>query len=221
MLHLLKKTMKRKAVEGPIRNKEKSKQKLLNAVGKILRTKGFSALKVNDIAATAGLDKKLIYNYFGSAEKLIDAYIHSQDFWANAINEEAPVAIDDGGQALSKSMLLSQFDYIFKNKELQKILVWELSESRKSLKKLYDEREAKGEILFSHIIDPYFGEYAVRYRAILALLVSGIYYLDIHSSVNFSTMCGLDIKSEAGRTEIREAVSFIIDKAYADFTPKG
>ncbi|MCH5685732.1 TetR/AcrR family transcriptional regulator [Niabella sp. W65] len=49
--------MKRKIVEGPIRSKEKSKQKLLNAVGKLLKTKGYTGLKVNDIAATAGLDK--------------------------------------------------------------------------------------------------------------------------------------------------------------------
>ncbi|RYF76746.1 MAG: TetR/AcrR family transcriptional regulator, partial [Cytophagaceae bacterium] len=49
----------------PVRNKEKSKQRLLDAVGKLLKSKGYAALKVNDIAATAGLDKKLIYKYFG------------------------------------------------------------------------------------------------------------------------------------------------------------
>ena len=64
--------MERKAVAGNIRNKERSKEKFLEAVGKILETKGYSGLKVNDIAATAGVDKKMIYNYFGGTDQLID-----------------------------------------------------------------------------------------------------------------------------------------------------
>ena len=45
-----------------IRNKEKTKQKLINAVGKLLRKEGFHAIKINRIAETAGVGKQLIYN---------------------------------------------------------------------------------------------------------------------------------------------------------------
>lgn len=58
-----------------VRNKENTKQLFLDAVGELLRTRGFSALKVNDIAATAGLDKKLIYKYFGGRDQLLDQYL--------------------------------------------------------------------------------------------------------------------------------------------------
>ncbi|WP_346985287.1 hypothetical protein [Chryseobacterium sp. POE27] len=44
-----------KALSG---TKKKTKQKLLGAVGKILRTKGYAGLKVSKIAAVAGFDKK-------------------------------------------------------------------------------------------------------------------------------------------------------------------
>ncbi|RQO66011.1 TetR/AcrR family transcriptional regulator [Pedobacter sp. KBW06] len=205
--------MERKIVEGVVRNKEKSKEKFLNAVGKILRTKGFSALKVNDIAAVAGLDKKLIYNYFGGTDQLIDEYIKSQDFWSNVKNEP-DLDINDGGQGLSKAMLLWQFDYVFKNKELQKIILWGLLENRSSLKKLADDREESGDALFKNISDPHFGEHSWRYRAIMALLISGIYYLDIYASTNDNTFCGLNVKTEEGRKEIEEALSFMIDKVY-------
>lgn len=205
---------------GSVRNKEKSKQKLLDAVGKILRTKGFRGLKVNDIAATAGLDKKLIYNYFGSTDALIDTYMHSQDFWANAIKDDMAADVTHGGQELFKQLLASQFDYIYNNKELQKIILWELSEERASLKELYDEREAKGELLLQGITDPYFGENAGCFRAICALLVSGIYYIDLHAGVNFSTICGVDTNDEKGRAAIRQAISFIVDKAYAGLRAK-
>lgn len=208
--------MARKITEGPIRNKEKSKQKFLAAVGKILKAKGFSALKVNDIAATAGLDKKLIYNYFGGTEKLIDAYIQSQDFWSNVKSEEVNLDITDGGQGLSKATLTSQFDQVYKNKELQKIILWGLMENRGSLKRLAQKREEEGDVMFKNISDPHFGNKAARYRAIMALLISGIYYLDIYATTNSQTFCGLDLSSKEGRTEIEAALSFIIDQAYAD-----
>ena len=203
-------------MQGTVRNKEKTKQKFLDAVGLILKTKGFSALKVNDIAAAAGLDKKLIYNYFGSTDQLIDEYIRSQDFWSNIKEEEVDMDISDGGRGFTKAMLLSQFDYVFKNKELQKIILWGLSENRKSLKKIAADREDAGAGLFEHITDPHFGNKSGRYRAITALLISGIYYLDIYSTNNSNTFCGLDVKSKEGREEIREALSFLIDKTYDD-----
>lgn len=206
--------MERKIVDGAVRNKEKRKEKFLAAVGEIVKTKGFSALKVNEIAAVAELDKKLIYSYFGGTTQLIDEYIKSQDFWSNVKNEELNVDINDGGRGLSKAMLLSQFDYIFENKELQKILLWGLLEDRVSLKKLAVDREESGEALFKNISDPYFGEQSGHYRAIMALLVSGIYYLDIFASTNENTFCGLDLKSQEGRAAIEEALAFIIDKAY-------
>ena len=165
--------MKRKAVAGNIRNKERSKEKFLEAVGKILETKGYSGLKVNDIAATAGVDKKMIYNYFGGTDKLIDEYISSLDFWSNVDGNTAP-EIADGGQEFSKQLLTQQFDYVASNKNLQKILLWGVAEKRNSLRNIADERERNGERLFNQIADPYFAENALQYRAIMAILISGI-----------------------------------------------
>lgn len=202
--------------EGTVRNKEQSKQKFLDAVGEILNTKGFAGLKVNDIAKTAGLDKKLMYSYFGGRDQLIDAYISSKDFWSNVKDEGGTnPSLADGGQAFTKNMLISQFDYVYKNKELQKILLWGLLENRKALKNVAEKREQTGAVLFESITDPHFGENAGRFRAIAALLISGIYYLDIYASTNDFTFCGLDLKSAAGRLEIEQALSFIIDKTYS------
>lgn len=206
--------MEHKREVKPVRNKENSKQKFLDAVEKILRTKGFSGLKVNDIARTAGLDKKLMYTYFGGRDQLIDEYIHSQDFWSNVKDTPESNVAEDGGKTLSKSMLLLQFDYVFKNKDFQKILLWGLLENRKSLKKLADSREENGAMLFESITDPYFKENAKRFRAIIALLISGIYYLDIYATTNDCTFCGLDLKTDEGRAEIEKALVFLIDKTY-------
>lgn len=205
--------MPRKVVQGPIRDKQKTKQKLLGAVGKILKTKGYSGLMVSKIAAVAGYDKKLIYEYFGSTDKLIDEYIRSQDYWSN-FNGETDLDLSDGGRQLSKNAMINQFENLKKNKELQKILIWELSESRSVLKKVMDEREVIGEELFKNITDPHFGEDATRYRAITALMIAGIYHLNLYTGYNGTTFCGIDLKTEAGRKEIEAAIEEMVDFAY-------
>ena len=205
--------MPRKVVQGPIRDKEKTKQKLLNAVGKILKTKGYSGLMVSKIAAVAGFDKKLIYEYFGSTDKLIDEYIKSQDYWSR-FELAADADLSDGGKELSKMAIVNQFESLKKNKELQKILVWEMSESRPILKKILDQREEVGEELFKNITDPYFGEKSEEYRAITALLIAGSYHLNLYTGHNGSTFCGIDMKSEEGRKKIEKAIVDIIDFAY-------
>lgn len=205
--------MPRKVVQGPIRDKEKTKQKLLNAVGKILKTKGYSGLMVSKIAAVAGFDKKLIYEYFGSTDKLIDEYIRSQDYWSKfELGED--IDLSDGGREMSKLAILNQFENLKKNKELQKILVWEMSESRPILKKLLDQREEVGEELFKNITDPHFGDKAEEYRAITAILVAGIYHLNLYTGHNGVTFCGIEMKTEEGRKKIEKALVDIIDFAY-------
>lgn len=198
------------------RDKEKSKQQFLDAVDLILRTKGYTALKINDIAATSGLDKKLIYNYFGGTEELIDEYIRSQDFWSNITKEDAPLEITDGGEAFTKQMLVRQFDYINSNENLQKILLWGVAEKRKSLKRVADERELKGEELFMHITDPYFKENSMHYRAVMAILISGIYYLNMYEDVNAATFCGIDLTTPTGKDQIKASLEKMVHLVYQD-----
>lgn len=198
------------------RDKEKSKQRLLNAVGKLLQSKGFSALKVNDIAAAAGLDKKLIYKYFGGRDQLVDEYLVSIDFWSNVKEQDAPPVITDGGQEFVKQMIVQQYDYVASNKEFQKILLWGLSEKRKSLQNLADEREIAGEVLLQNITDPFFGDKAENFRASMAIIISGAYYLNMYSGASNSTFCGIDPAKEEGEKAIKKALVSLVDMIYKD-----
>ncbi|MDQ1856052.1 MULTISPECIES: TetR/AcrR family transcriptional regulator [unclassified Chryseobacterium] len=209
--------MERKSVAGSIRNKERSKKKFLDAVGKILRTKGYTALKVNSIAATAGVDKKMIYSYFGGIDGLIDEYIRTQDYWSKVTIEEIEKIkpkLDDGGRSFMEGMLLSQFDYVYSSKEAQKLLLWRLSEPRKSLKKLTETQEENGEYIFKLLMDSHFKENAEQVRSIMAIMVSGLYYLNMYAAVNGSIFCGIDVDSPKGRDKIKKAISFMLHHTY-------
>lgn len=206
--------MPRKVVQGPIRDKEKTKLKLLNAVGKLIKTKGYSSLLVSKIAAEAGCDKKLIYEYFGSTEKLIEEYVKKKDYWTNFSDNFSPIEVNDGGKELAKVALVNQFQNLGKNIELQKILLWELSESKPFLKKLNDQREEMGENIFHSVADEYFGEDFESYRAKSAIMAAGIYYLNLFSAYNGTTFCGINLKNVEGRKTIEDAIVDMIDMIY-------
>ena len=86
--------MARKRIQGPVRNKEKTKDRMLEAVGKILKNEGYTGLKVTNIAKTAEVDKKLIYDYYGSTDEVINTYIKSQDYWDN-VSENSTEIIEE------------------------------------------------------------------------------------------------------------------------------
>lgn len=210
--------MIRKKVQGPIRDKEKTKLRMLNAVGKILKSKGYQGLQITKIAAAAGVDKKLIYDYYGSADKLINEYLKQRDFWSSLNEIVSNTEINDGGRLLSKRLLSTQFDEFKKNKEFQKIILWELSESKPVLRKLADDREAAGEEVFVNITDRHFGSESKKFRALMAILISSSYYLNLHTDVNGSDFCGLNFKDDEDRNVVKSVISEMIDLFFKKYS---
>jgi AcrR family transcriptional regulator len=209
--------MTRKIVDGKLRNKERTKKKILLAVGKLLRNKGYKSLGVNKIAETAGVDKKLIYLYFGSREKLIETYIKQTDYWLAVGDFPQQQFLEqyktDFGEAMSIQLLQQQFEFIFQNKEMQKVLLWELSENETILRRIADNREALATQLFK-LSDLFFKNSKTDMRATTAILIAGLHYLVLHATVNGSTFCELDIAVENDRKRIADAIEQIVHLSY-------
>ena len=64
-----------------IRNRRDTEDKLVRAVGAVLEISGFQKVGVNLLARTAGVDKVLIYRYFGGLDGLLSAFGESADIW--------------------------------------------------------------------------------------------------------------------------------------------
>ena len=52
------------------------------------------------------------------------------------------------------------------------------------------------------------------YRSIMAIMVSGLYYLNMFASLNGSVFCGIDVNTPEGRANIKKAISFMVDQTY-------
>lgn len=63
------------------RDREATEQQLIDALGEILVEEGFGSVGVNRVAREAGVDKVLIYRYFGGLSGLLQAFAERSDFW--------------------------------------------------------------------------------------------------------------------------------------------
>jgi AcrR family transcriptional regulator len=206
----------RKITNGPIRNKERTRKKLTDAVGKVFAKEGYANLTAIKIASVAKVDRKLIYLYFGSLNNMIDCYFKENDFWVPTYNKDIAQLLlkqQPLNQQAIMTILKGQLDRIMNNKTFQKVIQWELSEKNKHMRKLSDERELVGEQLFNLTEDRFIGSGA-DLRATLALQIAGIYYLALHAKVNGSTFCGIDINLPAGKQRIENALKQIINDTF-------
>lgn len=201
-----------------IRNKEITKQKLINAVGKLLRKEGFHAIKINRIAETAGVGKQLIYNYFNGIEGLIKAYLDQVDFWNQRkkdFNENAYNLTSSISKESMFSLLKDDFLYLEKSVEMQKVILWGISEKNTALEKLIEEREEFGKAIFQ-LTDKDFKGTDIDFRAMNTILVSAIYYMVLHTKTSGVTMCEIDLTTEEGKSRVFKAVNQILEWCYLE-----
>lgn len=63
----------------------RTEEKLVAAVGTLLCRGGVAALGVNAVAEEAGVEKVLVYRYFGGLDGLMEAYAARSDFWPTLV----------------------------------------------------------------------------------------------------------------------------------------
>lgn len=206
----------RKRTSGKIRDKQRTKVKMVQAVGKVLLKKGYTGLNASTIAREAGVDRSLVWTYFGSLDNLVEEYILQRDFCKftakDSINSMLS-GINEVNEKYMSLLLEYQFETLLKDEMLQRIMLWGISEKKEFLKNISDQREEVGEELFK-FIDPQFKTSSTDIRAILALLVAGIYYLTLHGKTNGSLFCGIDLNTNNGQQRIKNGISQIITMAY-------
>jgi len=199
--------------EKPRRNRRTAasvKQDMINAVGQVLVKYGFAKLGISLVADVAKVDKNVIYRNFGNFDTLLSAYIEKQDYWLQALKEHGNQKIIDKRKFI-KNILTGQLNVLFKNKELQQLLLWELADTDKLIRSIAIKRE----VLAEGIIAQYkelFRNSEIQSNHIAALLIAGIYYLVLHKDK--STFCHKDINIREDRVEFIKAMEWLVDAIF-------
>lgn len=206
----------RKKYQGEINDKDRTMRRLVEAVGVVIQADGYTGLTPSKIARVAGLDRKLISLYFGSVNNLVETYVKSKDYWLAATTGTSDMMKHDQNlktREILEAMLLNQLDYFNSNTEMQKIILWQLSEQTDIMKHVCNEREKLSTQFFA-LSDKELGDKQGDLRATAALLVAGIYYLVLHAKADNGLFCEIDINTEKGIDRIKTAVKTILENAY-------
>ncbi len=197
------------------RDREATRARLIEAVGSLLAREGFKGVGVNAVAREAGVDKVLIYRYFGGLPELIVAFGREGNFWPS-IKELA------GGDVEAYSRLpvieqLSQLSRNFMNAirtrpMTQEILAWEMIERNE----LTAELETIRENTMMNFFDMFFPatDQGADVAAIGAIIGAGVSYL-VCRGRQISIYNGVDLQSEAGWQRLESAVDTMIKGLFA------
>ncbi len=129
------------------RDRARTEEKILAAVGAILAEPGGSRrLGVNAIAERAGVDKVLIYRYFGGLDGLLAAFAEKTDLWPTAEETMPGAAVADTGVAdlapMLAALIQSYIAALRRRPATLEAIAWEMSE-RTALSERLDRARAE------------------------------------------------------------------------------
>ena len=187
--------------------------RILDAAASALCTQGFAGLGVNALAAAAGVDKQLIYRYFGGIDGVVRALGERLEFW---LGGALPVAPGEPYADAVTRLLQSYQTQLRGNSLLQGILAWELVEVSAPLQELERarsetmERWAAGIRAASRDIPA-----GIDAPAINALLLAGIHHLVLKQR-SVGRFAGIDLSSDSGWARIESALTQLTGLAFGN-----
>ena len=190
--------------------KEKStKAKLILTVSEIIRQNGYSGLNISRTARMAHVQTTVVNRYFGSFDKLIEAYVLEKDYCKDSslvhVNHtSADLEADING------ILEHEFDVFFNEPEMQQLIIGELC-GCKAMKNISIAREKVSKKILKQT-DDYFKGSDFNLRALNALLSAGLHYLILQGSEK--CLYGINIGNPNDREEVKRTMRLLIKTAF-------
>ncbi len=191
-------------------NKEQTKQRLLDAVTTVLSREGFRGLTVSSVAREAGVDKALIYRYFGDLPHLLACRAQSGEFWPGP-----EVLVEGDFQRYARMPAPERSSRIFGNwlKEMRQrpltleVLLWELAERNEFADALQNVRQDGQQLLVRRLAADIAPDEDIQ--AVMCLLTAAVHYLVLVARTRDS-FGGLDLRDEASWDRITDAIGTLV-----------
>lgn len=189
--------------------KEQTKQKLIQAVGQVLEADGFRGLGVNKIARAAGVDKVLVYRYFGGLPNLIKEYSRTVDFWPTI--EELLGPDPDRLKDLPTDQQVAEFfkcivAALKKRPATQDVLAWELLE-RNEITQQFEAVRIKSILEYFDYFEDIPDD--DNLKAIVVLMGGAIIHLMVKYRID-KYIGGIDLETSTGWERINTAIDLML-----------
>jgi AcrR family transcriptional regulator len=194
------------------RSRSDAEARFINAVHQLLLEEGFQAVGINSVAERAGLNKVLIYRYFGGLEDLLSAYAERMDPFPRIV-AKVEKSITEAGMndpmRIGAEILRCMIEELRSNPQLQELLKWELADNDPLSGRIAEARERSGgelQRLFARYVP---ADSALDWSAVTALLTGGVCYLYLRSSTA-AVFNGIRINTRTGQERLIQAAEAIV-----------
>jgi TetR/AcrR family transcriptional regulator len=134
---------------GRTHDAEGAREAILNAAEEVFAEHGFDGARVHAIAAAAGYNKSLIFQYYGDKLSLYAEVIRRADEQTRIMQNEALDTFIGAGATFKPEqikMLLRKFvgwyfDYLQEHPRIQRIYMWEMAERWQTMSKVFTQRD--------------------------------------------------------------------------------
>jgi len=182
------------------RDRAETERRILLAVGATLAQSGFRALGVNAVAARAGVDKVLVYRYFGGLPELLAAYAERGDFWYavdDLVGAHLPPPRPNTAAAWLELVLRRHVAWLKEKPVTLEIMAWEMVERNELTIALAEVREARGMEAMERIARRFALPATLDLAALVALFAAATNYLLVRSR-GIRYFQGLDLRRDEG-----------------------
>jgi AcrR family transcriptional regulator len=195
------------------KDKIKTRKKIIEALGRLLTRTGVEDLGINSVAFEAGIDKVLIYRYFGDFDGLLQAYAEDTDLWPST--SELLGHEPDHRRSLDLKDILARYLHnqlkeMRRRKTIQEVMRWELLKQNALTNSLNDHREKQMQELLNKLSITHEPDQENDLEALLALLDAGLTYMVLRSKTSEKYL-GIDLHSNFGWKRLENIITAIID----------
>ncbi|HEV7351299.1 TetR/AcrR family transcriptional regulator [Telluribacter sp.] len=188
------------------RDRERTKGKILKAVGEVIEQYGTDKVGVNLIARTAGVNKVLIYRYFGGVDGLMEQYVKTGQYVSTSsidyIDSVPTPAPEDRGKVWATTFTTMMRD-LRARKATRDLLRWEIGAGKSALTEARDEISARWMAKIGAIPG------AQDTNALIAIVLGAVYYTVLAADYRGKLM-DIDLQSEEGWERIEKALEAIL-----------
>lgn len=187
------------------RDRQLTRRAILDAAARLLARDGFQRFGVSAVAREAGVDKVLIYRYFGGAEDLLRSLAAEGGIFPS-LDDLLPVELASSPRALARHALIHYARWLRRHPYALALLRWELLESNHLTAALAACREEFARSLLARLP----GQPPLDLPALAAILAAAVTYLTLRTAQG-SAFCNVPLESDADWQRVEAALALLVD----------
>ena len=146
---------------GRAHDAQGAREAILNAAEAVFAEHGFDGARIDAIAAKAGYNKSLIFQYFGDKLGLYAQVVRHADAEMSGLQAQMMTAFQEDGvafsadklKALLRTFMREYFNYLVSHPRFARILLWEMAEGWQTMAKIFSQRDVDEMNQFKPFLD--------------------------------------------------------------------